>query len=69
MKVRYKHNRGTLVVSDDHWWEDSSSLMMNSRDHQRPPWASVYLGRKVARELGTHGASVAMRAGHLDAKR
>ena len=41
-------------------------MMITSRDHQRPPWASVYLGRKVARELGTHGAGVAMRAGHLD---
>ena len=68
MKVRYNHNRGTLVVFDDHQWEESSSLMMNSRDHQRPPRASVYLGRKVARELGAHRASVAMRAGHLGAQ-
>ena len=39
--------------------------MIFGGNHQRPPWASVNLGRKVASELGAHGTSVSMRAGHL----
>ena len=67
MKVRYNHNRGTLVVSDDPYYS-SPEMMTPTSDHQRPPRASVYLGRKVSRELGAHRAGVAMRAGHLDAR-
>ena len=39
--------------------------MTTFKVHQRPPWASVNLGRQVASKLGAHRPGITVGTGHL----